>query len=251
MDCVLPFTKNDVLNVFRNTKSLLIDFDGTLVDYKKAADKALEQLFQEHKLPKEVLKAGINDFEKINSSLWREFEKDTLTLEEVRIQRFEKMKEKYAFEDSPKKIDEEYLSYLIKNTTLDPKSLNLLKKAKNRGINLFIVSNGIHYVQEQRIKKTKLLEVVDGSVTSEQVGKPKPHKQIFIHALDKLQVTKEQAFMIGDSYEADIVGAYNIGIKSCLIRKSREMPRWVDNKKPIIITNSFNEFMHFYLKTQE
>ncbi|MCK4845982.1 MAG: HAD hydrolase-like protein, partial [Candidatus Heimdallarchaeota archaeon] len=159
MECVLPFTKNDVLNIFRKTKALLIDFDGTLVDYKKAADKALEQLFQAHKLPKEVLKAGKNDFEKINSILWREFEKNTLTLEEVRILRFEKMSEKYAFEDSPKKIDEEYLSYLVKNTTLDPKSLSLLKKAKNSGIDLFIVSNGIHYVQEQRIKKTKLLEV--------------------------------------------------------------------------------------------
>ncbi|GAI94277.1 unnamed protein product, partial [marine sediment metagenome] len=152
---------------------------------------------------------------------------------------------------SPKKIDEEYLSYLVKNTTLDPKSLSLLKKAKNRGINLFIVSNGIHYVQEQRIKKTNLLEVVDGYVTSEQVGKPKPHKQIFIHALDKLQVIEEQAFMIGDSYEADIVGAYNVGIKSCLIKKSREIPRWVDDKKPIIITNNFNGFMHFFLKMQE
>lgn len=251
MDYVLPFTKNDVLNIFRKTKALLIDFDGTLVDYKKAADKALEQLFQANKLPKEVLKAGKNDFEKINSILWREFEKNTLTLEEVRIQRFSKMKEKYALEDSPKKIDEEYLSYLVKNTTLDPKSLSLLKKAKNKGIDLFIVSNGIHYVQEQRIKKTNLLEVVDGYVTSEQVGKPKPHKQIFIHALDKLQVTEEQAFMIGDSYEADIVGAYNVGIKSCLIKKSREIPKWVDDKKPTIITNNFNGFMYFYLKMQE
>jgi putative hydrolase of the HAD superfamily len=236
MEYILPFTKNDVLNVFRKTKALLIDFDGTLVDYKKAADKALERLFQMHKLPNEVLEAGKNDYEKINTSLWREFEK---------------MKEIYALEDSPKEVDEEYLSYLIENTTLDPKSLSLLKKVKNRGIDLFIVSNGIHYVQEQRIKKTDLLEVVDGYVTSEQVGKPKPHKQIFIHALDKLQVTKEQAFMIGDSYEADIVGSYNVGIKSCLIKKSIEMPRWIDDKKPIIVTNNFNEFMYFYLKMQE
>lgn len=251
MEYILPFTKNDVLSVLRKTKALLIDFDGTLVDYKKAADKALERLFQMHKLPNEVLKAGKNDYEKINTSLWREFEKKTLTLEEVRILRFEKMKEIYALEGSPKEVDEEYLSYLIENTTLDSKSLSLLKKAKNRGINLFIVSNGIHYVQEQRIKKTSLLEVVDGYVTSEQVGKPKPHKQIFIHALDKLQVTKEQAFMIGDSYEADIVGSYNIGIKSCLISKNRKIPRWIKDKKPIIITNNFNEFMYFYLKMQE
>mgnify|MGYP000138535621 CR=1 FL=1 len=44
------------------------------------------------------------------------------------------------------------------------------------------------------------------------VGVKKPNPRIFHYAIDKANAVIEQSIMIGDSYEADILGAKNIGM---------------------------------------
>ena len=54
-------------------------------------------------------------------------------------------------------------------------------------------------------------------VTSAQVGYRKPHPEIFKHALALAKVEPEQAVMIGDSYESDVVAAQELGIPAVLL----------------------------------
>ena len=44
----------------------------------------------------------------------------------------------------------------------------------------------------------------------------KPHKEIFNLALSKIGLSKDQVVMIGDSFETDVKGANNMGIKSIM-----------------------------------
>ena len=44
------------------------------------------------------------------------------------------------------------------------------------------------------------------------VGVKKPNPIIFNHALELARAKKEQSIMIGDNYEADVLGALDIGL---------------------------------------
>ena len=44
------------------------------------------------------------------------------------------------------------------------------------------------------------------------VGVKKPNPKIFKHALQIAKASQENSIMIGDNYEADILGALNVGI---------------------------------------
>ncbi len=68
-------------------------------------------------------------------------------------------------------------------------------------------------IQFRKIRKLRLDEYTSRIVTSEEAGHEKPHPYIFLLGLRKIGVTPEQACMIGDSYENDIFGALNVGIK--------------------------------------
>ncbi|MBI4423322.1 MAG: HAD family hydrolase [Elusimicrobia bacterium] len=54
------------------------------------------------------------------------------------------------------------------------------------------------------------------------LGATKPEPAIFRHALDRLGVLPERAFMVGDSLERDIRGAERLGLSHALLRAGPE-----------------------------
>jgi len=50
--------------------------------------------------------------------------------------------------------------------------------------------------------------------TSEEVGVKKPNPLIFTSALKKAKVNANNSIMIGDTFEADILGAEAVGMKT-------------------------------------
>jgi HAD superfamily hydrolase (TIGR01458 family) len=65
------------------------------------------------------------------------------------------------------------------------------------------------------------LEYATG-VQAELTGKPAP--TIFHAALDDLHCRPEQALMIGDDLESDVLGAQNIGLRGLLVRTGKYRP---------------------------
>ena len=80
-----------------------------------------------------------------------------------------------------------------------------------------ITTNGIREVQRKRINKIGLHSLVDGVITSEDVGMAKPSPLMFETALQKVSSKNTEAFVIGDSLTSDIAGANNAKIPSCWI----------------------------------
>jgi len=91
-------------------------------------------------------------------------------------------------------------------------AVELLKALKGHA-HIGIVTN--NFVEEQRAKLEVcgLSRFVDVMVTSEECGYAKPAPEIFHIALDHLRCSAHEAVMIGDSWEVDIVGARNAGIR--------------------------------------
>ena len=63
-----------------------------------------------------------------------------------------------------------------------------------------------------KLEKLGLLEYVDVIVTSEEVGKEKPSKQMLYAVLAKLQLSTSDVIVIGDNFEKDIRGSHDLNI---------------------------------------
>ena len=71
-------------------------------------------------------------------------------------------------------------------------------------------------MQYSRINKSVLNGYFDNIFISEEIGYPKPMKEIFDHVFKKLgNPPKTEVLIVGDSFRSDIVGGRNYGIKTC------------------------------------
>ncbi|GAA2714736.1 HAD family hydrolase [Actinoplanes palleronii] len=89
-----------------------------------------------------------------------------------------------------------------------------LLAARHDGWICVIVTNGRTAQQELKIRNTGLDRLVQGWVVSEEVGHKKPHPEIFRAAAALAAVSLADAWVVGDSPQADIGGAIALGLRS-------------------------------------
>jgi putative hydrolase of the HAD superfamily len=92
-----------------------------------------------------------------------------------------------------------------------------------RGLRLVVASNwdvSLHDV----LAATGLRGLVDGVVTSAEVGVAKPAAELFEAALAVAGVGAGEAIHVGDSLEEDVEGARGAGIRAVWLRRSEDQP---------------------------
>ena len=107
---------------------------------------------------------------------------------------------------------------------------------------LTIVSNGFIEVQYKKIHSCGIEQYFAHVVLSEAANALKPDKRIFEHALQLNNATASETIMIGDSYEADIVGARNAGIDQIYYNPQLEVKE--NNKPATYWVKSLEEIMN-------
>lgn len=80
---------------------------------------------------------------------------------------------------------------------------------------LGIISNGSPEVQYQKLERLGLKHLFRCIILSEEIGIRKPDPRIFAGAVAQLGGIAVQCLHVGDSYDADVVGAIAAGLKSC------------------------------------
>lgn len=103
-----------------------------------------------------------------------------------------------------------------KRPQLLPEAKPILKKLKEKGYKLALISNA-PIPDYNLIKKEKIEKLFNAVLFSYQLGIAKPSPEIFRLCLRTLKASPSQALMIGDSLAADIEGAYAVGIKGVLV----------------------------------
>lgn len=91
-----------------------------------------------------------------------------------------------------------------------------LRSLKDEGFRLGVISNASHELPE-RLHQLQLARHFDTITYSWEVGVEKPSPRIFRTALKRLGVEASRAVHVGDSYEADVLGARGVGITPMLI----------------------------------
>lgn len=86
----------------------------------------------------------------------------------------------------------------FKKMRLRPGLRQLLRQARQRGYQIAIVTNLTTDIQIKKIQRLGIARYIDVIVTSEEVGKEKPHPAMVRRALRKLHCRSAAALMIGD-----------------------------------------------------
>jgi len=92
---------------------------------------------------------------------------------------------------------------------------------KKKGMRLAVISNAFPN-QRQKLRGLDIEGYFEDIILSSEVGFPKPDRRIFEVALAKLGVAPEESLYVGDSYEKDIIGAKNAGMKTVLVDRLKE-----------------------------
>jgi len=192
---------------------IFFDLDHTLWDFEKNSDLAFEAVFKKHQL-KVSLEKFLNYYRQINFEYWKRYREERVTKEELRFGRlndtFTKINTQVP-KDIINQLAEDYISELPKNNYLFDGAHEILEYLKPN-YELHIITNGFNEVQFQKLENSNLNNYFKEIITSEEVGVKKPNPKIFEFALEKASATFHESLMIGDNWEADIMGAKKIGL---------------------------------------
>lgn len=115
-----------------------------------------------------------------------------------------------------------------------------LRRLTNHGWRHMILSNHVPELQDI-VAELGLSDHVDDVISSARTGYEKPHPEAFRGALRRAGRPKH-AWMVGDSYTADIQGATAIGLQAVLVRSEKpEAPHRapdLQHAAEIILANS-------------
>lgn len=98
----------------------------------------------------------------------------------------------------------------------------LLKYCKKK-YNLHIITNGFAEVLDMKMNTSGIASYFDQIITSEDVGVQKPNPDIFLYALKKAGANQSESLMVGDDWEADILGARDSGMDQAFINSTELM----------------------------
>ena len=103
---------------------------------------------------------------------------------------------------------------------------NTLSNSISEGYQNVILSNHIPELYEI-VNKLNIGKYFYQIYSSANIGYEKPNKKIFEYVLNDLKTNNSKCIMIGDSYEADIVGSIKSGITPILVRKENcKLYKW-------------------------
>jgi len=196
-------------------KHILFDLDHTLWDFQTNSMLTLRELFDEL-----GLKRFFGDFDTFfslyednNLRLWAEYRKGAISKKDLNFQRFNYPFEVSGFDE--KKLAQKYADEFVRRSPLKkelmPGAVDVLEYLKPK-YRLHIITNGFKEVQDVKLKVSGLGRYFDRIFISELIGVQKPDKYFFEYAVRSLNASKKECLVIGDSYEADILGAKNFGL---------------------------------------
>lgn len=119
-----------------------------------------------------------------------------------------------------------------------PDTIETLERLK-KDYKIVLISNTDCFSVNAVIDKYDLAKYFDSMIFSYDVGMLKTNPKMFEKALKSVKVKKEDAIMVGDSIESDIVGARNAGVRPILIDRRDKR----DFEDKIVTLNDLDKFL--------
>ncbi len=194
---------------------LFFDLDNTLWDFNANSYDALLATFRKMELLEKIgdFDHYFSVYHDVNDRLWALYRENKISKNLLRGLRFEESLE-LNLTPMPgigEQLNDVYLTEMPKQLKLVPGARKVLDHLHHK-YKMAIVTNGFKEVQADKLLQTGLQKYFDKLIISEEVGAQKPHRKIFEHAVKSMNAPKKKSLMIGDSWDADIVGARQFGM---------------------------------------
>ncbi|HPE68418.1 MAG TPA: YjjG family noncanonical pyrimidine nucleotidase [Thermotogota bacterium] len=187
-------------------KAVIFDLDNTLLNFDAAEEVALQMTFSSR--GRELSEMELELYRQINDKQWGRMQKKLQSKEETVVKRFEEFAEKINLTGhDAAEINAQFLRHVTEPVEFEPHALHVLQTLTQRGYKLALLSNGIKSVQHVRLERSGLHQFFPVFVTSEETGWLKPDPRIFHETCARAKVKPSEAIYVGDSYEADVLGA--------------------------------------------
>ena len=196
-----------------NISHIFFDLDHTLWDFEKNSALTFEKIFELNNI--EIsLDEFLDVYVPINFQYWKLYREDKIDKATLRYGRLNdafntlniKVKRSMIY-----KLSDDYITYLSSFNYLFDGTIEILDYLHSK-YKLHIITNGFKEIQQGKLNNSNIDKYFVTVTNSEMVGVKKPNPKIFKHALNVAKASEKNSIMIGDNYEADILGALNIGL---------------------------------------
>jgi len=192
---------------------ILVDLDGTLLDFHRAESGALRQTADEFEIS--LSKEAVASYAAINAALWKDFEQGTITALGIRNVRFARWLDALGIEREATALSKRFLQLLVEHSTFLEGAEDLLNSLRE-SVHMALITNGFADVQRGRVSRFALDRWFDPILISEELGLSKPNPGIFEVALQRMgNPAKQDVLILGDSLSSDIRGGAEFGIDTC------------------------------------
>lgn len=212
-------------------RAVLFDLDDTLYDHSYAQRSAVAAL---HAADAELRRVPLRELLRADQEVLDEVHRtEVLTgrmpLEAARELRMRRLYGAFGIASTPERrrdaLELRQRAYREHERAV-PGALRLLAALHEHGLHVGVVSNNLLAEQRRKLEGVGLAHHVDALTVSEEVGVAKPEAAIFLRALERVPCAPGEAVMVGDSWEADVVGARGAGLGAVwFARGARGPPR--------------------------
>ncbi|MFD2915395.1 YjjG family noncanonical pyrimidine nucleotidase [Psychroserpens luteus] len=221
-------------------KHIFFDLDHTLWDFDKNSALTFEKIFKVHDLDLDT-SVFLEVYEPINLNYWKLYREEKIDKESLRYKRLKDAFDAVGFkvsDDIINQLSEDYITYLTTFNHLFDGTVDLLNYLQPV-YDLHIITNGFEEAQQRKMDNASISHFFKTITNSETAGVKKPNPIIFNHALQASNANPNDSIMIGDNYEADILGAIDVGLDVILFNYHnynaephiKQVTRLVDLKK--------------------
>lgn len=228
---------------FDDIRTIFVDLDDTIWDFTANSKVALKAVYERYQLDNQCsYDVFIKEYLLINEKLWSLYHHGKIEKDFLKRERFRASFERCGIIcESPERFDYDYLETIVTLKNVVAGAPKLLQHLKKRG-SVNVLSNGFANLQFRKLQSAGLDRYIDLMVLSDDIGVTKPDKRLFDYALEKAKANAETTLMIGDNYDADILGAYNAGWKTIFFNRRGES---IGNNVADLVVQSLEEIIPY------
>ena len=198
-------------------KDIFFDLDHTLWDFDKNSKYTFKKILNDNKINID-LDIFLKTYIPINNDYWKLYRENNISKDKLRYGRLIDTFKALDRDVSDKiiyKLSDDYIKHLSSFNFLIDETIPILKYLDSK-YNLHIITNGFQEVQNLKLINSGIDNFFKSVTNSEMAGVKKPNQKIFQLAINKANADFNSSIMIGDNLEADINGAFNVGMDAIL-----------------------------------
>jgi putative hydrolase of the HAD superfamily len=218
---------NKCLFIDRPPRAILVDLDDTIIVDDAVGEEAWRTACRKYApflggISSDVIYAAIR---KTSAAYWQDPVHHRERRLQIELARREVVRLTFSelglrSDEIADKLADTYTSEKDRLIEPFPGALDTLQFLRNKGFHLALLTNGGAEMQRRKVRRFGLEAFFEYILIEGEFGAGKPDERVYRTAMDKLNVSAKETWMIGDDLQRDLSGAQKLGIFSI----------WVDSQ---------------------